>query len=39
VPMYTIFRGIIPFLIADILLVLIVILVPKLSLFLPSLMR
>jgi tripartite ATP-independent transporter DctM subunit len=38
VPMYTIFRGILPFLIADVLLVVIVILFPTLSLFLPSLM-
>ena len=39
VPMYTIFRGIVPFLIADVVLVAIVILFPWLSLFLPSLMR
>lgn len=39
IPMYTIFRGILPFLIADILLVFIVIFFPQLSLFLPSLMR
>jgi TRAP-type C4-dicarboxylate transport system permease large subunit len=39
VPMYTIFRGILPFLIADAVLVAIVVLFPQLSLFLPSLMR
>jgi C4-dicarboxylate transporter DctM subunit len=39
VPMYTIFRGIVPFMAADAMLVVIVILFPWLSLFLPSLMR
>lgn len=38
VPMYTIFRGIIPFLIADILHVVLLIVFPQLSLFLPSMM-
>jgi tripartite ATP-independent transporter DctM subunit len=38
VPMYTIFRGIVPFLIADIILLAIIILFPEISLFIPSLM-
>jgi C4-dicarboxylate transporter DctM subunit len=38
VPMYTIFRGIIPFLIADIFHVVLLIVFPQLSLFLPSMM-
>jgi TRAP-type C4-dicarboxylate transport system permease large subunit len=37
VPMYTVFRGIVPFLIADICEVALLIAVPQLSLFLPSL--
>jgi len=39
VPMYTIFRGIIPFLLADILHVGLLIAVPQIALVLPSLMR
>jgi C4-dicarboxylate transporter DctM subunit len=39
VPMQTIFRGIVPFLIADICHVLLLVTVPQLSLFLPSLMK
>ncbi|MBA7612555.1 C4-dicarboxylate TRAP transporter large permease protein DctM [subsurface metagenome] len=39
VPMQTIFRGIAPFLIADVLHVALLIALPQLSLFLPSLMR
>ena len=39
VPMYTIFRGIIPFLIADICEVALLIAVPQLSLFLPALVK
>jgi len=38
VPMYTIFRGIIPFLIADVCHIALLIAVPQLSLFLPSMM-
>jgi tripartite ATP-independent transporter DctM subunit len=38
VPMYTIFRGIIPFLIADIFHVVLLIVFPQLALFLPSMM-
>jgi len=38
VPMYTIFRGIIPFLMADVCHVALLIAVPQLSLFLPSMM-
>ncbi len=38
VPMYTIFRGIIPFLIADVFHITLLIAVPQLSLFLPSMM-
>ena len=39
VPMQTIFKGIIPFLIADICHVALLVAVPSLSLFLPSLMK
>jgi len=39
VPMYTIFRGIVPFLIADICHVVLLVAIPQLSLFLPSLMK
>lgn len=39
VPMHTIFRGIAPFLIADVLHVALLIALPQLSLFLPSLMK
>jgi len=39
VPMYTIFRGVIPFLIADIFNVALLIAIPQLSLLLPSLMK
>ena len=39
VPMYTIFRGIIPFLIADICEVALLVAVPQLSLFLPALVK
>ncbi len=39
VPMYTIFRGIIPFLMADICHVILLVAIPQLSLFLPSLMK
>jgi C4-dicarboxylate transporter DctM subunit len=39
VPMQTIFRGILPFLIADIFLVMLLILVPEIVLFLPNVMR
>jgi tripartite ATP-independent transporter DctM subunit len=39
VPMYTIFRGIFPFLIADIFHVALLVLVPQVALFLPSLMK
>jgi C4-dicarboxylate transporter DctM subunit len=38
VPMYTIFRGIVPFLMADVCHIALLIAVPQLSLFLPSLM-
>ena len=38
VPMYTIFRGVIPFLIADICEIALLVAVPQISLFLPSLM-
>jgi tripartite ATP-independent transporter DctM subunit len=38
VPMYTVFRGIVPFLIADICEVTLLVAVPQLSLFLPNLM-
>ena len=39
VPLYTIFRGIVPFLIADLCHVALLIAVPQLSLFLPSLVN
>lgn len=39
VPMYTIFRGIVPFLIADICEVTLLMFVPQVTLFLPSLMK
>jgi len=39
VPMYTIFRGIIPFLMADVCHVALLVAVPQVSLFLPGLMR
>ena len=39
VPLYTIFRGVIPFLIADFCHVALLIMVPQISLFLPSLMN
>jgi C4-dicarboxylate transporter DctM subunit len=39
VPMYTIFRGIIPFVIADLCHVTLLIAVPQISLFIPSLMK
>jgi C4-dicarboxylate transporter DctM subunit len=39
VPMYDIFRGIVPFLMADILHVALLIAVPGIALFLPSLMK
>ena len=39
VPMYTIFRGIIPFLLADICHVALLVAVPQISLFLPNLMK
>jgi tripartite ATP-independent transporter DctM subunit len=39
VPMYTVFRGIVPFLMADIITVIILVAVPQISLFLPSLMK
>jgi C4-dicarboxylate transporter DctM subunit len=39
VPMYTIFRGIFPFLIADIFHVALLVLVPQVALFLPNLMK
>lgn len=39
IPMYTIFRGIVPFLIADFCEVALLVAVPQLSLFLPSLMK
>ena len=39
VPLYTIFRGIVPFLIADLCHVALLIAVPQITLFLPSLMR
>jgi C4-dicarboxylate transporter, DctM subunit len=39
VPMYDIFQGIMPFLIADVLLVLVLIFVPEIALFLPNLMK
>jgi len=39
IPMYTIFRGIFPFLIANVVLIAIIILFPKLSLLLPSMMK
>jgi tripartite ATP-independent transporter DctM subunit len=39
VPMYTIFRGIVPFLMADICHVALLVAVPKVALFLPNLMK
>jgi C4-dicarboxylate transporter DctM subunit len=39
VPMFTIFRGIIPFIIADILHMALLVMIPQLSLFLPNLMK
>ena len=39
VPMYTIFRGVIPFFIADILNTVLLVAVPQISLFLPNLMK
>lgn len=39
VPMYTIFRGIVPFLIADFLHMILIILVPQVALLLPGLMK
>jgi len=39
VPMYTIFRGILPFLMADVCHVALLVAVPQLSLFLPGLMK
>jgi C4-dicarboxylate transporter DctM subunit len=39
VPMYTIFRGILPFLIADVFHVVLLVAVPQISLLLPSLMK
>jgi len=39
VPMYTIFRGIVPFLIADICHVILLVAIPQISLFLPNLMK
>ncbi|MFC1861580.1 TRAP transporter large permease [Chloroflexota bacterium] len=39
IPMYTIFRGIIPFLIADVCHVILLVAVPQISLFLPGLMK
>ena len=39
VPLYTIIRGIVPFLIADLCHVALLIAVPQITLFLPSLMR
>jgi TRAP-type C4-dicarboxylate transport system permease large subunit len=39
IPMYTIFRGILPFVAADFVLLAIILLFPGLSLLLPSLMR
>jgi C4-dicarboxylate transporter DctM subunit len=39
IPMYSIFRGIIPFIIADVVLLFIIILFPGLSLLLPSMMK
>jgi TRAP-type C4-dicarboxylate transport system permease large subunit len=39
VPMYTIFRGIIPFLMADICHVALLVAVPQVALFLPNLMK
>jgi TRAP-type C4-dicarboxylate transport system permease large subunit len=38
VPMQTIFKGIIPFLIADVCLVILLLFVPQIALFLPSIM-
>jgi C4-dicarboxylate transporter DctM subunit len=39
VPMYTIFRGIVPFLIADIVLLVVITVFPQIALFLPSMMK
>ncbi|MFC1861445.1 TRAP transporter large permease subunit [Chloroflexota bacterium] len=39
VPLYTIFRGIVPFLIADLLHVILLVAVPQIALFLPNLMK
>jgi C4-dicarboxylate transporter, DctM subunit len=39
VPMYTIFRGVMPFLIADIVLLVVITLFPQIALFLPSMMK
>jgi C4-dicarboxylate transporter DctM subunit len=39
VPMYTIFRGVLPFLIADIVLLVVITVFPQIALFLPSMMK
>jgi len=39
VPLYTVFRGIVPFLIADICHVALLVAVPQIALFLPGLMK
>ena len=39
VPLYTIFRGILPFLLADICHVALLVAVPQIALFLPNLMK
>ena len=39
VPLYTIFRGIVPFLIADICNVALLVAVPQIALFLPNMMK
>jgi C4-dicarboxylate transporter DctM subunit len=39
VPMYTIFRGIMPFLLADLCHLVLLIAVPQISLFLPNMMK
>jgi C4-dicarboxylate transporter DctM subunit len=39
VPMYTIFRGIVPFLTSDIVHLVLLVAIPQLSLFLPGMMK
>jgi TRAP-type C4-dicarboxylate transport system permease large subunit len=38
IPLYSIFRGVVPFMIADVVVLVILIMFPQISLFLPQLM-